>query len=270
MKKILFTALTMLFITSAAIAQKPTDKVVLTKGQKIKMNTATNSDLTRGQQGSMKSDLKIMTEMVVTDVTDKGYNVEATMKTAKMNFEGFGMNMEYDSEDPEKKKGQMAKGFEQVLDKTEKIELDFAGKVIQKEEKEDGGMMRMMMGGADAASTVEAAFLIIPKDTKVDGKWRTTDEKDGLKIITEYTYLGIKDGKAALTANQQTKGEVAGGRAGAFTTKVNQLTQMKLFVDAKTGLVTMKDITTKDKSTTEMGGENIESSGTITTMVTCE
>ena len=132
-------------------------------------------------------------------------------------------------------------------------------------------MMRMMMGGADASSAVEGAFLIIPAGTKVGDKWRTTTEKDGLKVITEYTYQGAMGPVANLTANQQTKGEVeGGGRGGQFTTKVNQLTQIVLAVDLNTGLILNKEITTNDKSSTVMGEETYDSTGKITTTVTCE
>ena len=124
MKKIVLSLAAVLFIASNLQAQKFTDKIVLTQGQKIKMTTAMKSDITQATRGEMKSDLTTVSEIVVNEVTPSGYKVIATMNAAKMDFEGFGMKMEYDSEDPEKTKGQMAQGFEKVLGKGEEIELD--------------------------------------------------------------------------------------------------------------------------------------------------
>ncbi len=259
-----------MFFTYGATAQKRTEKVVLTKGQKISMTTESKSDRKQAQQGDMKTDLAIVSEMEVTDVTDKGYKLNVTMKKAKMKFTSSFFNGEYDSEDKEKQKGQIAKGFEKVMNKPESVILGFDGIVVEDANAAPKDMMMRMMGGADASSTVESVFLIIPKDIEVGKKWRTTKENDGLKIITEYTLKGMMGNMANLTANQQTKGEVSGGRGGQFTSNVNNLTQMTLMVDANTGLVTMKSINSKDNSSTEMGGQTYESTGTTNTTITCE
>lgn len=267
MKTIFLSVLAVTFFAFAAQAQN-TDKIVLTKGQKIKTTTTMKSDIEQAQRGKMKSDMVITSEVEVKDITEAGYVLEAKMKTAKMTFEGFGMKQEYDSEDEEKQKGMMAKGFEKMLKNAETLKMSYDGLVEKKEEKKEG-MMAMMRGG-DAASAIEGMFLLLPKDLEVGKKWRTTTEKDGLKIITEYTYQGKMGPMVNLTANQQTKGTIEGGRAGMFTTNVNQLTQMTLVVDASTGLITMKESKTKDKSSTVMGDETYDSNGTVVTTVICE
>lgn len=270
MKQIILPILSFLFIAANAFAQEPTQKVVLTKGQKVKMTTEMKSNKTQAKQGEMKTDLLMVTELEVTELTDKGYKMNITMTKAKMKFESSFFTGEYDSEDDAKKKGQMAKGFEQVMNKPEAILLGFDGKVIKDPAKEDKmDMMKRMMGGGDAATAAQGAFLIMPKDIEIGKKWRTTSEEDGLKVITEYTYKGMMGNMANLTANQQTKGEVSGGRGGQFTSKINNLTQMTIMVDANTGLITMKTINTKDNSETEMGGETYKSTGTTNTTVTC-
>ena len=269
MKQIIIISLSILFIGFSANAQKATDKVSLTEGQLIKMTTEMKSDMDRQPQGKMKTDMTLLSEMKVAAITDKGYELEATMKKAKMSFEGFGMTQEYDSEDPDKKEGMIAQGFEKALNKTEKVLLGFDGKVIKDETdtKKNGGMMRMM-GGADVASTIEGVFLLLPKDLEIGKKWRTTTENEGLKVITEYIYKGMMGNMANLTANQQSKGEIAAGRGGTVT--VNQLTQMTLMVDATSGLISMKTSTTKDKSVTEMGDQTYKNDGVTTMSVTCE
>lgn len=268
MKRIVLSVLVITFLGLAAKAQS-TDKIVLTKGQKVNVATTMKSDIEQAQRGKMTSDMTVSSELVVKEITESGYLLEATMKKVKMSFEGFGMKQDYDSEDKDAKPGMIAKSFDKVLNKAEELKMGFDGKVVEVEEKKKEGMMAMMRGG-DAKSAVEGMFLLLPKDIEVGKKWRTTKEKDGLKVITEYTYRGKAGSMARLTANQQSKGEIAGGRGGQFTTKVNQLTQMKIMVDPKTGLISMKESTTKDSSSTEMGGETYDSKGTIVSTVTCE
>jgi hypothetical protein len=258
-----------LFFANTSLAQNPTDKIKLTKGQKIMMTTEMKSDMDQAKRGKMKTDMETLSELEVVEVTDKGYKLAATMKKAKMKFEGFGMQQEYDSEDEAKQKGMMAGAFEKQLNKKKEVEIDFQGKAINVDEGESNGGMMARMGG-DVKTAIEGIFLVIPDNVKVGGKWRTTVEKDDLKIITEYTFKGMMGNMANVTANQQTKGTVAGGRGGNFTTTVNQLTQMTLMLDAATGIISMKTIETKDDSSTEMGGETYKSSGITKMTITAE
>ncbi len=272
MRQIAILFFSFLILGFSAQAQKATDKIKLTKGQLINMTTEMKSDMKQAKRGEMKTDMTLVSSMKVAEINDKGYVLEATMDKARMKFEGFGMKQEYDSEDEAKQEGMIAQGFKKALGKTEKLTLGFDGKVIKDptaEAKKKGGMMRMM-GGADIASTVEGVFLLLPADLEVGKKWRTTTENEGLKTITEYTYKGMMGNMANLTANQQRKGEVEGGRGGQFTTKVNQLTQMTLMVDANSGLISMKTSKTKDSSSTEMGGETYKNEGVTDMTITCE
>ena len=270
MKQIILSILSVMLIAVGAQAQSA-EKVVLTKGQKVKMTTESKSNKTQAQRGDMKTDLKMVSELEVVEITDKGYKVNVTLKKAKMKFESSFFSDDYDSEDEKKKGGQIAKGFEKVINKAKTVLLGFDGKIIKdpSDANKQNMMMRMMGGGADASAAVEGAFLIMPKGLEVGKKWRTTTEEDGLKVITEYTYNGMIGGDMVnLAANQQTKGEVSGGRQ--FTSKINNLTQMTLLVSANTGLIKLKTITTKDSSATEMGGETYNSTGKTNTTVTCD
>lgn len=270
MKKILILTSTLFLFGLTLFGQGKTDKINLKEGQTIKMTTTTKTDMQQAKRGDMKTDMTMVSEFVVKGVSTDGYKIEATVKSAKMNFEGFGMKSEYDSQDPEKQGGQMAQGFKNIIGKAKSLQLSNSGEVADEEEATGGGMMRMM-GGGSAATALEGAFVLIPKDIEVGKKWRTTKEEGGLKIITEYTFQGMMSPTMAnLTAKQQTKGSVAGGRGGAFTSVINNLTQMTLVVDVTNGLITMKDMTSRDSSSTEMGDETYESTGTTVTSVTCE
>lgn len=266
-KKIL-PLLAVMFLTFGAQAQKLTEKIVLKKGDVIKMTTELVSDINQPPQGDMKTNMVMVSELKVTEVTADGYILEATMQNVKMKFDSPFFKDDYDSEDPEKQSGQMAGVFKKVLNKAEKVELGSNGIVVRDEDAK-GGMMQMMSGG-DVKSTVESAFMTFPSDIKVGKKWRTKVERDGLTTITEYTYKGMVGNMAQLTANQQVKGEIAGGRGGKFTSKVNNLTQMTLMVNPNSGLISMKSMDTKDSSVTEMGGETYNRTGTSKTTITCE
>lgn len=290
MKKYILSAVIILFTSSSLFAQNRTATIVLSKGQVIK-STMEMKSKSKMMGGDMATDMTVQSEIKVMDVREDSYLFDSRMKKAKMKITSEMFSEDYDSEDEAKKKGMVAQGFEKVLDKKEIVTLSKVGKVIPEDENEDvkegsgkgrgdgkgkkrkgGGMMRMMMGGGgDAGQAIAGSFLIIPAE-KVEGeKWRITSEKDGLKTITEYTFNGVMGNLANVTAQQQIKGLVSSNRGGMdMTVKVNRLSTMTMFVDIKTGLITLQEIKGNDKSITIMGDKEMKGDGTSTITITSE
>ncbi|MBP6456813.1 MAG: hypothetical protein KA275_08800, partial [Chitinophagaceae bacterium] len=222
------------------IAQNFTQKVILKKGDIIKSTSDMNSSSTQSMGGEameMKTTLVSASEMEVKEVLENGYLISVTTKSMKMDFEGFGQKMNYDSENKTaKKEGPMA-SLDEMINKSEELIIDFKGKYIvdsskNEEEKKDAkgekgkkgnggkGMMKMM--GMESGSSVEAAFLIIPENTKPGMSWETKSEKDGLTTRKRFTLDGLIGNVANISVQSQVKGTVETNRGGfAMTNKMN-------------------------------------------------
>ena len=279
MRKILLLSLCAMQ-SVAMFAQEISSKVVLQKGDIIKMTSDMNSSNTMSMGGDpmeSKTIAKSVYELVVKEVHDSEYVISQTLKTMQMDFDGFGQKMKYDSESKEKQDNQFTKAISEKVGVPEEFKLGFNGKVKEEETKTDkqaeskkgGGMMRMMNMGGN--SIVEAAFLVIPQDAVAKGGWEETTEKEGLTTRKKYIIGAIMGMMATVTVQSQTKGEVAINRGGmSMTTKVNTISEETLMVNTSTGKVQMNNATITNNSKTMMGDKESPSTGKTTVTTTIE
>jgi hypothetical protein len=252
------------------MAQSNATKVQLVKGQKIKMISKDTADIKqkRGEESmDMKTLSSSMTEVEILEVNDKGYMATATVKKIKVDFDGFGQKMIYDSEDPAKKEGMMAENMKNILDKADTIMLDFDGKKIEDEEKGEkkkgrgrGGMMRMMNQGG---GNVENAFLLVPAEAKEGNGWKKDATKEEVRTQTIYFVEKITGNLATVSFKRKTKGTVSrsGGQGGDMKIEMDNLSSGLITVDVQTGLVKTYTETTNSNSKTNMMGQEMPSTG---------
>lgn len=284
MKKLAAFALT-LIVSSALYAQEIPGKVVLQKGDIIKVTTDMTSSNTQSMMGGdpmeMKTNTNSYTELEVKEVLTDGYKMSQTMKKMKMDFDGFGQKTTYDSESKEKQDNPFVKQLAEKINTPEEIKLGFDGKLIEEEANEDkkagskdgkrgGGRGGMRMMGMGTNSSAESAFLVVPKDAVTKGGWEESTEKDGLKTRRKYTMGAVMGNMATVTVQSQTKGDLDMNRGGMpMTTKVNTLTEEMIIVNMSTGKVQMHTVNMTNNSKTIMNDKESPSTGktTITTTV---
>ncbi len=284
MKKLAAFALT-LIVSSALYAQEIPGKVVLQKGEIIKVTTDMTSSNTQSMMGGdpmeMKTNTNSYTELEVKEVLTDGYKMSQTMKKMKMDFDGFGQKTTYDSESKEKQDNPFVKQLAEKINIPEDIKLGFDGKLIEEEANEDkkvsskdgkrgGGRGGMRMMGMGTNSSAESAFLVVPKDAVTKGGWEESTEKDGLKTRRKYTMGAVMGTMATVTVQSQTKGDLDMNRGGMpMTTKVNTLTEEMIIVNMSTGKVQMHTVNMTNNSKTIMNDKESPSTGktTITTTV---
>ncbi len=284
MKKLAAFALT-LIVSSALYAQEIPGKVVLQKGDIIKLTTDMTSSNTQSMMGGdpmeMKTNTNSYTELEVKEVLTDGYKMSQTMKKMKMDFDGFGQKTTYDSESKEKQDNPFVKQLAEKINIPEDIKLGFDGKLIEEEANEDkkvsskdgkrgGGRGGMRMMGMGTNSSAESAFLVVPKDAVTKGGWEESTEKDGLKTRRKYTMGAVMGTMATVTVQSQTKGDLDMNRGGMpMTTKVNTLTEEMIIVNMSTGKVQMHTVNMTNNSKTIMNDKESPSTGktTITTTV---
>lgn len=263
-------------VFSLSNAQEMTSRVVLSKGEKITINSTMNSTNSQSMMGGepmeMKSDMKSTTVLEVMEVKDTFYVLKQVLTKMTMNFDGFGQKMTYDSESKEKQDNPFITQLAEKIGKPDTIQLAMNGKLIEeskpaKEGKGEGkrgggrGMMRMMNSGGSA----ENAFLIIPKDAIEKGSWEEMSEKDGLTTRKKFTLGGVMGNMATVTVQSQTKGDIDMNRGGmAMTSKINTLSEEMYMVDISTGRVQMHSATITNNSKTLMNGNESPSTGKTT------
>jgi len=252
-----------------------TSKVVMKEGQVITAEVSMNMTATQTMQDQpmqMKTDAVSIQTFKVIGMSETGYTLLSTLTKMKLNFDGFGQKQEYDSENKEKQSGMLAGPLNEKINKSDTIQIDLTGALIEKPEsekkdKKKGGRGMGMMFGSNETANLETAFLIIPSDKKLGEKWRITKEKDGIKNIIEYTIESIEGNVVHLSAKQQVKGTKVGeGQGGMqFTTTMNNLSEATLTVDKTTGLVLSKTDTTRTDSKMQMMDKEIPSTSVVHT-----
>jgi len=281
MKKIIFASILILSFQSMQ-AQERASKLMLVKGQKIKIKSIDTSDI-KQKRGEESMDMKTLsnaeTEMVVLEVKENGYLATTSLKKINVDFEGFGQKMQYDSENPGKQEGMMAEQLKNAINKLDTIQLDFEGKKIEDEEGDDpkkgrgkggrGGMMRMMN---QAGTNVENAFLLIPAEAKEGNGWKKDATKDGMRTQTIYFVEKIDGPIAIVSFKKKTKGTItrSGGQGGEMKIESDNLSNGMITVDMTSGVVKSYTETTNTNSKTNMMGQDMPSTGTVISHIVFE
>ena len=281
MKKIIFASILILSFQSMQ-AQERASKLMLVKGQKIKIKSIDTSDI-KQKRGEESMDMKTLsnaeTEMVVLEVKENGYLATTSLKKINVDFEGFGQKMQYDSENPGKQEGMMAEQLKNAINKLDTIQLDFEGKKIEEEEGDDpkkgrgkggrGGMMRMMN---QAGTNVENAFLLIPAEAKEGNGWKKDATKDGMRTQTIYFVEKIDGPIAIVSFKKKTKGTItrSGGQGGEMKIESDNLSNGMITVDMTSGVVKSYTETTNTNSKTNMMGQDMPSTGTVISHIVFE
>ncbi|MBK6819145.1 MAG: hypothetical protein IPG85_05890 [Bacteroidetes bacterium] len=281
MKKIIIASILILSFQSMQ-AQERASKLMLVKGQKIKIKSIDTSDI-KQKRGEESMDMKTLsnaeTEMVVLEVKENGYLATTSLKKINVDFEGFGQKMQYDSENPGKQEGMMAEQLKNAINKLDTIQLDFEGKKIEDEEGDDpkkgrgkggrGGMMRMMN---QAGTNVENAFLLIPAEAKEGNGWKKDATKDGMRTQTIYFVEKIDGPIAIVSFKKKTKGTItrSGGQGGEMKIESDNLSNGMITVDMTSGVVKSYTETTNTNSKTNMMGQDIPSTGTVISHIVFE
>lgn len=281
MKKIIIASILILSFQSMQ-AQERASKLMLVKGQKIKIKSIDTSDI-KQKRGDESMDMKTLsnaeTEMVVLEVKENGYLATTSLKKINVDFEGFGQKMQYDSENPGKQEGMMAEQLKNAINKLDTIQLDFEGKKIEDEEGDDpkkgrgkggrGGMMRMMN---QAGTNVENAFLLIPAEAKEGNGWKKDATKDGMRTQTIYFVEKIDGPIAIVSFKKKTKGTItrSGGQGGEMKIESDNLSNGMITVDMTSGVVKSYTETTNTNSKTNMMGQDMPSTGTVISHIVFE
>ncbi len=271
MKKLFLFALTI--FTISCIAQ-PTQKIVLKKGQKIKLEQVDKTTMrisAMGQSMDINSDNDMITLLEVKAIDDNKFTLSSTLKRIKMSAEMMGNSQSYDSDNPADKNSEMAKEFENKLNKPEEAIVDHQGKEINEKNKGmeiSGNPMENMFKMIAAKGAVSSAFMLLPANASVGSSWSDSGMIETIKTLKTYTIKSISNDEAVIELKGTISGEKSADMQGMeMNVKMNSQLSGEILSDIKTGLVKRTNIITDMNNEVEMMGASNPMTGKVTTTI---
>jgi Family of unknown function (DUF6263) len=247
MKKV-YVFLIALAVSAVAFAQ-PTNKIKLANGQKIVVESTTDisASLTMGME--LTSNSTNINALDVKNSNANNYVISNTLTKLKIATNMMGQASSYDSENKTGNDEQMAKIFDDKLNKPVDVTLDNTTGVAvaekKKEKKTDdddtnpvADMMKIFSDNASDDAIVSGAFEIIPKGKSVGDSWGDTTTAKDMKTIRSFTLKSIAGNEAIIQSttvlNATNKMDFQGME---FIIKTETKTNGEIVTDISTGLV---------------------------------
>lgn len=253
MKKI-YSAILTLFIAVTSIAQpavsniNPGTRLKLSGGQKILVESTTHIEASFGMGMELNSNSTAVNSLQVKNSIDRITTVSNTLTKLKVDMNLMGQANNYDSENKEGNNSDMAKVFDERLNKTVDVDIDNTTglpveqkKIVKAKDTEAANpaddLLKMFSNTSDDAM-VSGAFELIPTGKSIGDKWTdTTDSKD-LKIIRTYTLKSITGNEAVIQLDVLTKAvNMLNFQEMEFEIKSDTKTTGEIVTDVTTGLV---------------------------------
>lgn len=246
--------------------------IKLKKGQTITLNSVVNSE-TEMQMGAMKNDINTTIKLNVVDENAETYTLNSSIAQMKMNMDGMGQNMSYDSEKPEDKDSQVGQAMGDKLKKVDTYILDKkTGKTtkVKKEGGEEEAEGMGMFSAGDDEGAANTAFFILPEGKKIGDTWTESSVSKGITTNKTYTLKSITQDVATIDVTGTitgTKEQEANGMTMSIT--MNNKISEQMLVNINLGLVTKVNNTTDGTNSMDMMGQQMEmtiKSSTVTTL----
>jgi Family of unknown function (DUF6263) len=249
MKRI-YTLLVCVAISGLAFAQTP-GKIKLANGQKIVVENTTDIEASLTVAGTITSNSVTVNALEVKSSNPGNYIISSSLTKLKMTSTSMMGGGNYDSENKAGNDEQMAKIFDDKINKPVDVTLDnttgLAVAEKKKEKKADtdaedanpmADMMKVFSDNASDDAVVSGAFEIIPKGKSVGDSWADSTADKDMKTIRTYTLKSISGNEAVIQTNivlnAVNKLDFQGME---FNIKTETKTNGEIVTDISTGLV---------------------------------
>jgi Family of unknown function (DUF6263) len=273
MKKI-YVSLVCLLISSFAFAQA---SLKLTNGQKIVIESSTEiqASLTMGME--LTSSSVTVNALEVKNSTGYNYSIATSLTKAKVNMNMMGQSNSYNSDNKDGNNQEMAKVFDEKMNKQVTVLVDANTGSTTAEKKKDkkadetddadpaAGLLKMFADNSDEG-IVAGAFEIVPKGKMVGDSWAdTTTEKD-TKIISTYTLKSITGNEAIIQSVIVATGKnKLNFQEMEFEVKSETKTNGEIVTDISTSLVKKRTNVADITGSIQMMGQDMPISAKATT-----
>ena len=272
MKKI-YTVFIGLLITGIAFSQPL--KIKLANGQKIVVESTTEieASLTMGME--LKSNSITINTLGVKNSTDKNYTISNTLTKLKVNMNMMGQANDYDSENKEGNNADMAKIFDERLNKPVDIDIDnttgvaiMAKKKVAKKDVDESNpaddLMKIFSDNSDDA-IVSGAFEMIPRGKSIGDSWSDTTVAKDMKVLRTYTLKSITGNEAVIKSDIISSAvNKLNFQEMEFDIKSETKTIGEIITDISTGLVKKRTSTADINGSIQMMGQDMPISAKAT------
>lgn len=264
MKKI-YIPLVCLLITGSAFAQSA--KIKLSNGQKIMVVNTTDIQASLAMGMELNSNSVSTNALEVKNSTEKGYTISNALTKMKVNMNMMGQPNNYDSENKEGNNAEMAKIFDERLNKPVDIVIDNTTgialtdkKKVKKDDTEANpadDLLAMFSDNSDDA-IVSGAFEMIPQGKSAGNSWSDTTNAKDMKTIRTYTLKSVTGNDAVLQMNTVTKAvNKLNFQEMEFEIKSETKTTGEIITDINTGLVSKRTTVSDITGSIQMMGQDM-------------
>lgn len=280
MKKI-YIALVSLFIASIGFAQpvKWAGKIKIANGQKIVVESTTTieASLTMGME--LNSNSTTVNALEVKSSTDKDYTISNTLTKLKVNMNMMGQANNYDSENKNGNNEEMAKIFDERLNKAVDVVVDNVTGIAIAEKKKPKSpeanesnpaddLMKMFSDNSDDA-IVSGAFEIVPKGKSVGDSWSDTTKTKEMNTIRTYTLKSLTGTEATIQSDVITTAvNKLNFQEMEFEVKSETKTKGEILADISTALVKKRTTNAEITGSIQMMGQDMPISAKSTATIT--
>ena len=249
----------------------------LVNGQKIiiESNTDIQASLTMGME--LTSSSATVNALEVKNSTTNNYNISNALTKMKVNMNMMGQSNSYNSDNKEGNNEEMAKIFDEKMNKQVDVLVDNKTgaasiekkKVKKADDAEDAdptaGLMKMFADNSDEA-IVAGAFELVPKGKSIGDSWADSTTDKDTKVVTTYTLKSITGNEAVIQSMIVATGKnKLNFQEMEFEVKSETKTNGEIVTDISTGLVKKRTNVADITGSIQMMGQDMPISAKATT-----
>ena len=266
MKKI-YIPFVCLLITGSAFAQSA--KIKLANGQKIVVESTTDIQASLAMGMEVTSNSVSKNDLEVKNSTEKGYTINSTLTKLKVNMNMMGQPNNYDSENKEGNNAEIAKIFDDKVNKPIDVVIDnttgapLPGKKKEKKNASEENanpaddLLAMFSDNSDDA-IVSGAFEIIPKGKSAGNSWSDTAIAKDMKTIRTYTLKSVTGNEAVIQMDMVSNAvNKLNFQEMEFEVKSETKTKGEIITDINTGLVSKRTTSSDITGSIQMMGQDM-------------
>lgn len=266
-------------VTSGLAFAQTSGKIKLANGQKIIIESTIDMQATLTMGMELTSNSTTLNELEVKNSNAKNSIISNTLTKLKMTSNMMGQATNYDSENKAGNDEQVAKIFDDKLNKPVDVTVDNSTGLAAAEKKKEkkteveteeanpmADMMKIFSDNGSDDAVVSGAFEMMAKGKSVGDSWADTATDKDMKTIRRYTLKSILGNEAIIQSNivlnAVNKLDFQGME---FTIKTETKTNGEIVTDISTGLVKKRTSVADITGSIPMMGQDMPISAKVTT-----
>jgi hypothetical protein len=255
-------------------------KIKLSNGQKIVIESSTEIQASFTMGMELTSTSTTVNSLEVKNSTASNYTISNALTKMKVNMNMMGQSNAYNSDNKEGNNEEMAKIFDEKMNKQIDVLVDNKTGAATTEKKKDrksddaedadptAGLMKMFADNSDEA-VVAGAFEIVPKGKSVGDSWADSTIEKGSKMVRTYTLKSLTGNEAVVQSLIVSTGtNKLNFQEMEFEVKSETKATGEIIIDVSTGLVKKRTNVADISGSIQMMGQDMPISAKATTTST--